>query len=226
MTGFILGIKTKQSQIYNEDGVLMPVTSVFTAPCYVVDFKWLEKEGYTSIVLGTKLGKHTPKPVQGTLKKAGIKDSLQFLREIRFVLDGKNIKKIEDSEKIGIQIGEQIFYKGSEIKPEMVFKIGDKINVSALSKGKGFQGVVRRHGFAGGPKTHGQSDRERAPGSIGNSATPGRVFKGKRMPGRMGGTRATIENLEVISFDETTMTIKGLIPGFKGGLVEVRTSGL
>ena len=108
----------------------------------------------------------------------------------------------------------------------MLFKAGDIVKVSAKTKGKGFQGVVRRHKFAGGPRTHGQSDRERAPGSISSGTTPGRVPKGRRMAGRMGGGRATIRNLKVVEVADDSMTISGLVPGATGAIVEIRSNSL
>jgi large subunit ribosomal protein L3 len=105
----------------------------------------------------------------------------------------------------------------------LFFNIGDKVDISGTSKGKGFQGVVKRHHFAGGPRTHGQSDRERAPGSIGQTTTPGRVYKGKRMAGRMGSKRVTIKNLEVIKVDKNGLIVKGLVPGAIDSLLEIKT---
>ncbi len=123
--------------------------------------------------------------------------------------------------KKGIIFGETKIFIGDSIKPTVVFKKGDLVKVSGTSKGKGFQGVVKRHHFAGGPKTHGQSDRERAPGSIGSTTTPGRVYKGKRMAGRMGGERVTVRNLEIVEVKDDGIVVKGLVPGAKKGLLEI-----
>ena len=108
----------------------------------------------------------------------------------------------------------------------MLFKIGDIVDASGVSKGKGFQGVIRRYNFRGGPRTHGQSDRERARGSLGSGTTPGRVFKGLRMAGRMGGEKVTIQNLQVVGFEEKAILIKGLVPGGRNGVIEIKTHGL
>ena len=113
---------------------------------------------------------------------------------------------------------------GHELKPELFFKKGDLVNVTGVSKGKGFQGVVKRHHFKGGSRTHGQSDRERAPGSIGQTTTPGRVYKGKRMAGRMGGDRIKVKNLMIVEVKADGILVKGLVPGARGGLLEILSS--
>lgn len=207
MTGFILGEKSEQSQTFDEKGERIPTTFIKTDTCFIVDIKEPEKHGYSSITLGFGQTKNIKKPVQGKLTKAGIKAPLRFLREFR--LDKSDIDNIK-------------LLIGDKINPALFFKRGDKVDVSGISKGKGFQGVVKRHGFAGGPRTHGQSDRERAPGSIGQTTTPGRVFKGKRMAGRMGGERVTAKKLKIVDVDEKGLLVKGLVPGAKGGLLEVR----
>ncbi|KKP60696.1 MAG: 50S ribosomal protein L3 [Candidatus Roizmanbacteria bacterium GW2011_GWA2_34_18] len=166
--------------------------------------------------------KNIKKPVQKELEKAGIKTPLRFLREFRLEEYKDKVKLIEDGNKKGVQIGEVKIFSGDVINPNIFIKSGDLITVSGISKGKGFQGGVKRHGFKGRSHTHGASRDERAPGSIGMSTTPGRVFKGKRMAGRMGGDRVTIKNIEVIEVKENGLLIKGLIPGAKGGLIEVR----
>lgn len=114
---------------------------------------------------------------------------------------------------------------GDFVKASEVFKPGDSVSVTGVSKGKGFAGVVKRHGFHGGPKTHGQSDRHRAPGSIGQGTTPGRVYKGKKMAGRMGNARATIQNLEVVDVNDETLLLKGVVPGSKKSLILIRKTG-
>ncbi|MDO8497229.1 MAG: 50S ribosomal protein L3, partial [bacterium] len=164
------------------------------------------------------------KPSMGQLEKAGVKTPLHFLREIRLERMKDMVKSVEENGKKGIALGETKIFIGDTIQPNLVFKKGDFIDAAGISKGKGFQGVVKRHGFAGGPKTHGQSDRHRAPGSMGQTTTPGRVYRGKRMAGRMGTERVTIQNLEVIEVREDGIKVKGLIPGHKESLIEVRTS--
>ncbi len=226
MAGFIIGEKTTQSQMFTPEGDMVPVTVISTSPCFVVGIFTPEQNGYAAVKLGFGTKKNIAKPVEGQLKKAGIKTPLRFLKEIRVDLSKGGVTFIDEEGKKGIQIGEQKLFVGDEIKPEVVFKEGDVVDVSGTSKGKGFQGVVRRHNFRGGPKTHGQSDRLRAPGSIGSTTTPGRVFKGQRMAGQMGGDRITVQNLKVLSIGEGTVTVKGLIPGYKGSMIEMRTKDI
>jgi len=223
MTGFILGKKISQGQSFTEDGRRIPQTTIKTSSCYLVDIKTKEKQGYFALKLGVGSVKNIKKPVQGELKKVGVNTPLYFLKEFRLERYGKTINCIEENGKRGIQIGDRKFFVGEEILPELVFSVGDLIDVSGISKGKGFQGVVKRHRFAGGPKTHGQSDRERAPGSIGQTTTPGRVYKGKRMAGRMGGERVTIKNLSIIKIDKDQIVVKGLVPGAVNSWLEIRT---
>lgn len=183
----------------------VPVTKIVAGPCVVTQVKTLEKDGYWAIQLGfgEKKIKNITKPLQGHLKAA--KSAARFLREVRLT---------EDS---GLKVGDNVILSD-------VFKVGDFVAVVGTSKGKGFQGVVKRWGFAGGPRTHGQSDRERAPGSIGQTTTPGRVFKGKHMAGRMGGARVTVKNLQVIGLYPETgeIEISGAIPGPTGGLIMLK----
>ena len=186
----------------------VPVTVVKAGPCVVTQIKTLQKDGYWAIQLGfgEKKIKNIKKPVLGHLK--GVvqgKTAPRFLREVR--LDK-----------------EPQFKVGDKISVADIFKPGDLVAVTGTSKGKGFAGVIKRWGFAGGPATHGQSDRQRAPGSIGQGTTPGRVHKGKKMPGRMGGERVTVKNLRVISVDPRAneITLSGPIPGVPGGLVMIR----
>jgi large subunit ribosomal protein L3 len=218
MTGFILGEKGQQEQIFDDSGERIPVTHIKTSLCYLIDIKWPKRDGYFSVLVGFGHTKNIKKPVLGQLKKARIKTPLRFLKEIR--IDNK-AELINKGNKIGVKIGEKEIFIGSEIIPPLLFKKGDFINVTGTSKGKGFQGVVKRHHFKGGPRTHGQSDRERAPGSIGQTTTPGRVYKGKRMAGRMGGDRVTIKNLKVVEVKENELIVKGLAPGATRGLLEI-----
>jgi len=218
MTGFILGTKGDHSQTFAENGERIPTTFIHTSPCYITEIKTKERDGYIAVQLGFGLCKKIQKPVKGILDKAGIKIPLRFLRE--FPLSANAQVVVENDKKL-LQIGELKLEIGSEIKPSTFFKIGDKVSISGYAKGKGFQGVVKRHHFKGGSRTHGQSDRERAPGSIGMTTTPGRVFKGKRMAGRMGNQRVTIANYKIIEFSDTGITVKGLVTGSKTKLVEV-----
>jgi len=201
----ILGRKIGMTQVFNEQGNVVPVTLIEAGPCYVTQKKENDKDGYTAVQLGFSevSERRTNKPLSGHLQKAGA-PMLKYLREFR-------VKNHDDLEL------------GQVINAD-VFEAGDLVDVIGTSKGKGFAGVVKRHGFAGGPKTHGQSDRHRAPGSIGAGTTPGRVFKGMRMAGRMGGQRVTVSNLEVIVVDpeRNLIAVKGAIPGAKNGLVVVK----
>ena len=164
----------------------------------------------TSPVFQVGIEKRRPATISqaiiGHLKKAGLdKNPPRFLREVR-VTDLGDLKP------------------GSEIKADDVFKEGDKVAITGISKGKGFAGVVKRHHFKGGPRTHGQSDRERAPGSIGQTTTPGRVYKGKRMAGRMGQDKVTLKNLKVVSIDteKNILIVSGLVPGGRNSLLMIK----
>lgn len=220
MSGFILGEKSEQTQAYDEKGERIPTTFVKTTQCYLIDMKWPEKHGYFAAMLGFGSVKNIKKAHQGKITKAGVKAPLRFLRELRLE-DLKDVKFLEEGNKRGISVGELKIFVGDEIKPTIFFKKGEMVNVSGISKGKGFQGVVKRHHFKGGPRTHGQSHSERAPGSIGQTTTPGRVYKGKRMAGRMGGDRVTLRNLPIIDVKDDGLTIKGLVAGPKSGLLEI-----
>lgn len=220
MTKFILGTKGVSEQMYDESGLRIPVTYIQTPNCYLIDMKTNESHGYWSIKLGTDLKRSIAKPQQGELKKAGINAPLRFLREIRIKKQPPEL--IEKDKKKGIKLGDKEFFFGSKLNPADIFHKDDLVNVTGTSKGKGFQGVVRRHKFSGGPRTHGQSDRERAPGSIGATTTPGRVLKGKRMAGRMGGDTITVKNLRVIEVGDSYIKVKGLVPGAKKDLIIVK----
>jgi len=226
MTSFIIGEKGSSSQIFDENGHRWPVTKILTSPCYLIDIKSKDKDGYFSCLLAFKQVKNIKKSVLGRLKKAGVKTPLRFLKEIRlddFENDVSVIKDEKGERILGLEF-KSLNLKiniGEQINPKLMFKIGQKVTVSGISKGKGFAGVVKRHGFAGGPRTHGQSDRERAPGSIGQTTTPGRVLKGKKMAGRMGGKRITVKNLKLVDIGDDYLVVAGLVPGAKGGLLEV-----
>ncbi|MDA1316452.1 MAG: 50S ribosomal protein L3 [bacterium] len=221
MNGFILGTKTQATQEFTPDGKRVPVTMIKTTPCYVVGIKQKETDGYTAIIIGYGTTKHMPKPTKGLLDKAGIKTPLRFLRELRIEQKDVESTLIEEEGKRGFQFSEKKLFVGDEIKPSEVFGIGTTIQVTGISKGKGFAGVVKRHGFGGSPSSHGHP-AQRTAGSIGATTTPGRVFKGKRMAGRMGSDRVTVQNLKVFAADETSIKVTGLIPGHIGGLVEVK----
>ncbi len=220
----ILGEKSEQSQAFNEKGERIPITFIKTSPCYLIGIKEPQLHGYFAVKLGFGLVKRIKKTIYGEITKAGIKTPLRFFKEIRLEKFGDRIKIIKEEKKPVLLVGDKKLFVGQELSPSILFQKGDLVNISGITKGKGFQGVVKRHGFAGGPRTHGQSDRERAPGSIGQTTTPGRVYKGKRMAGRMGGKRVTVKNLEVVEVRENGLLIKGLIPGPRGGFLEVRSS--
>lgn len=227
MIGFILGKKGISKRIFTEAGRQIPVTRIETSPCYVVAVNQSVDGSLMSVKLGFWQTKNITKPQLGELTAAGVKTPLRFLKEIRvdkkLTRAGQTVELIENKGKTGIKIGNVELYAGSELKPSELFEIGNMVSVTGTSKGKGFAGVVKRHKFAGGPRTHGQSDRERAPGSIGMGTTPGRVFKGKRMGGRMGSDRVTIKGLKVIESLDDSLIVSGLVPGPKGTLLEIVT---
>lgn len=220
ITKGILGKKGLTQQAFSPEGERMPVTHIQTSPCYIVNVKTSEKDGYWSMQLGFDTTKNTKKSRDGISKKAGIKAPLRFLREIRF----DEAELITNGKRKGLKVQNTEMWVGDEVKAGDIFATNDSVDVTGTSKGKGFQGVVRRHGFAGGPKTHGQSDRHRAPGSIGSGTTPGRVYKGKKMAGRMGGDTITVKNLPIIEAGDTFITVRGLVPGSINGLLLVKSS--
>jgi large subunit ribosomal protein L3 len=201
----LIGKKIGMTQIFDESGLAVPITLIEAGPCYVTQVRQPERDGYNAVQLGFEEVK--PKRLTGGqlghLKTSEL-PPLRFLREFR-------VKDSEVNEGDKLEVGE-------------VFSVGDQVDVVGTSKGKGFQGAVKRHGFRGGPKTHGQSDRQRATGSIGAGTTPGRVFKGKRMPGHMGSERVTIQNLQVayVDADRNLLGVRGAIPGSKGGVVMIK----
>jgi len=194
------------TQVWSEDDRLIPVTVLQVGPCVVTQIKTAEKEGYDAIQLG--FGEIKPKrvnqPMQGHFDKAGV-DPSKVLREVHV----DNTENYELGQKITVE----------------QFADTKKVDVSGVSKGKGFAGVIKRHNFHGGPGGHG-SHFHRAPGAIGMCATPSRVHKGKKMPGHMGVDKVTVKNLEVIKVDveQNLMLVKGAVPGGKGALVSVRTA--
>ena len=202
----IIGKKIEQTQAFLEDGTRVPLTRVFVGDNSISQIKTSEKDGYMAVQVAFGKRNKISKPLTGHLKKAGLKNTPRFLREIR----------VDDVAG---------FESGTVVTPEEVLSAGDKIDVVGVSKGKGFAGAVKRWGFHGGPKTHGQSDRHRAPGSIGQGTTPGRVYKGKKMAGRMGSDRVTIKNLEIADVKDGEILIKGLIPGPKGNVVMITKIG-
>ena len=202
----LIGRKVGMTQIFDEHGIAIPVTLIEAGPCYVTQIKTKDNDGYSSIQIGFDEAK--PKRLTrgqlGHLKRNDL-PPLKVIREFR-------------TKNPGYSEGEQL-----EVD---IFSVGDRVDVVGISKGKGFAGVVKRYHFGGGPKTHGQSDRQRAPGSMGAGTTPGRVFKGKKGPGRMGNERVTSSNVSVVLVDieRHLIAVDGSVPGPKGGIVTIKTA--
>lgn len=197
----ILGRKLGMTQVFKDNGEAAAVTAVEAGPCVIIQVKTVAKEGYNAVQLGFGEAKRLKSPQRGHLKGLG---KFQYLREFR--VDGAEAAEVGDSVDVNL------------------FQAGDLVDVTGISKSKGFAGVVKRHHFAGGPKTHGQSDRHRHPGSIGATTSPGRVWKGMRMAGRMGHDRVTVRNLEVLGVepDRNLLLIGGAVPGNRNGLLLIR----
>ena len=200
----ILAKKVGMTQIFNEAGELVPVTVLQAGPCVVTQVKTIENDGYEAVQVGFEdiREKLVNKPVKGMFDKAGVSYK-RYVRE--FKLEGEYSVK-------------------DEIKVD-VFEAGDKIDATAIAKGKGFQGAIKRHGQSRGPMAHG-SKYHRHAGSNGSATTPGRVFKGKKMPGHMGGKKVTTQNLEVVRVDaeKNLLLVKGAVPGPKKSLVTIKES--
>jgi len=200
----LIGKKIGMTQIFDEEGNAVPITLIEAGPCYVTQVREMSKDTYSAV----QLGFDEIKPARltggqlGHLNKAGA-PPLRFLREFR----------VKDHD---LKVGDKVTAD--------IFELGDYVDVIGVSKGKGFAGAMKRHNFRGGPITHGQSDRQRAVGSIGATSGTGRVFKGKRMPGRMGNERVTIQNLKVALVDgeRNLLGVRGTVPGAKGGLVMIK----
>jgi large subunit ribosomal protein L3 len=202
----LIGRKLGMTQIFTDEGSMIPVTVLEVGPCYVTQIKTPEADGYAAVQIGFDeiKEKRLTSGVRGHLKKANA-PALRALREFR----------VFPEELSEFKVGQKILAD--------FFEEGDLVDVSGRSKGKGFQGGVKRHNFNRQPKTHGQSDRERAPGSAGPGTTPGRVYKGKRMPGHMGHERVTVQNLRVVKVDpeRNLVAVRGAVPGPKNGLVSI-----
>lgn len=201
----ILGKKVGMTQVFGEAGGVIPVTVIEAGPCFVTQIKTKERDGYGAVQLGLEetKPKRLTKGQMGHLQRNKL-PPLRHLREIRM----DDADQYEEGQKVRVSI----------------FDVGDRVDVTGISKGRGFAGVVKRYGFKGGPKTRGQSDRHRAPGSIGQTTTPGRVYKGKRMAGRMGNERVTVQNLEVVLVDpeRNLLAVKGAVPGARNGLLLIK----
>ncbi len=200
----LIGKKIGMTQIFDENGAVVPVTLIEAGPCYVTQVRKPTTDGYSAVQLGfQEVGRSRLTGGQfGHLNKKNL-PPLRYLREIR-----TKSPEVSEGDKLTVE----------------VFVLGDRVDVIGISKGKGFAGAVKRHGFKGGPKTHGQSDRQRAPGSRGAGTYPGKVWKGARSPGHMGNVRVTNANLKVAFVDQerNLLGVAGSVPGPKGGLVLIR----
>jgi large subunit ribosomal protein L3 len=199
----LIGRKIGMTQLFQDNGEVV-VTAIEAGPCFVIQVKNEAKDGYNAVQLGFGEAKLLNSPKKGHLKEIG-----QF----------KHLREFSVEDISSVQVGQKVDVD--------MFKPGDLLDVTGISKGKGFAGVVKRHHFAGGPKTHGQSDRHRAPGSIGATTSPGRVLKGTRMAGHMGDRRVTERNLKVLDVDSARhlLLVKGAVPGSKKGLLLIKKAG-
>lgn len=189
------------TQVFRENGSVVPVTLVEAGPCVVTQVKTKESDGYNAVQLGFGEKRRPNKPMQGHFRSSR---SSRYLREVK----ADDVSEFSVGQTLGVDI----------------FSEGEKIDIIGRSKGRGFAGTMKRHGFGGGPRTHGQSDRARAPGSIGGGTTPGKVFKGLKMAGHMGNRRITVKGLEIVGVDtdRNILMIKGGIPGAPNSLVQIR----
>ena len=200
----LIAKKMGMSQIFDEDGSVVPVTILEAGPCYISQIKTIEKDGYDAVQIayGNKKEKRTNKPLHGHFKKAGL-DPKRILAEFE-IIPGFNYKM------------------GQEFNAS-IFKIGDMVKVTGTSKGRGFSGVMKRYGFGGGPKTHGQREHPRSAGAIGQASDPSRVFKGMKMAGQYGNKKKTVENLKVVKIDSSNnqIFVRGSVPGSNNGILVV-----
>ncbi len=200
----LIGRKIGMTQVFTEGGTVESVTAIEAGPCVVTQIKTPAKEGYSAVQLGFSEAKRLNAPERGHLGKLGL---FRHLREFRV------------GDTSGIELGHRVDVS--------LFQPGDAVEVSGISKGRGFAGGVKRYHFRGGPKTHGQSDRHRAPGSVGAGTSPGRVLKGLRMAGHMGDQRVTVKGLQVVKADpdRNLLLLRGAVPGARNGLLEIRKIG-
>jgi large subunit ribosomal protein L3 len=202
---FILGKKVGMTQIFDENGLSIPVTVIEAGPCVVVQKKTVENDGYKAVKIGygDTVEKRLTKPERGLFAKVNVPVK-KYLKEFR----------VDDVDKYEI---------GQEIKVSDMFEAGDKVDVSGVSKGKGFQGVIKRFGHARGSETHGSTYHRRV-GSMGGTSSPGRVFKGKKLPGHMGAEKVTVQNLNIVKVDSerNVLLIKVAVPGPKGGMLIIK----
>jgi len=200
----LIAKKLGMSQIFDENGSVVPVTILQAGPCSITQIKTLDNDGYDAVQIayGDKKEKNTNKPLEGHFKKAGVTPK-KFLVEFDIVPG--------------------FDYEMGQVFNASIFKQGDSVKVTGASKGRGFSGVMKRHGFGGGPKTHGQREHPRSAGSIGQASDPSRVFKGVKMPGQYGNKKMTVENLKVVKIDTKNnhIFVKGAVPGSNNGMVIV-----
>ncbi len=200
----MIGKKLGMTQIYNESGKMIPVTIVEAGPCVVTQVKTEDNDGYTSVQVGfgSRKEKHVTKPMQGHCKKAGVEHQATYAE---------------------FEVVPGFEYKAGQQFTVSLFKEGDIVDVCGKSKGRGFAGVIKRHGFHRPPITHGQKHTMRAPGSIGQASSPSRVFKGMRMAGHYGNARTTIQNLEVVKVvpEKNQLFLKGAVPGANNGIIYI-----
>jgi large subunit ribosomal protein L3 len=203
----LLGRKLGMTRLFDDKGVATATTIIEAGPCWVTQLETNDRAGWRSVQIGFS----ETRPKRLTRGELGHLKGLPPLRELR---------EVPADDVSDLKVGDKI--------DASIFNEGDLVDVTATSKGKGFAGVVKRHGFRGGPKSHGQSDRWRAPGSLGSGTTPGRVFKGMRMAGHMGNERVTVKNLQVLRVDATqnVVAVKGAVPGPRGGLVLLKKTAL
>lgn len=200
----IIGTKIGMTQVFTEEGTMVPVTVIKAGPCAIVQVKTVENDGYSAVQLGfdDKKENRTNKCQKGHYEKSGVAPK-KVLKEMKF--DNAEEYNLADEVKVDI------------------FQVGDRVDITGTSKGKGYQGAIKRHGFSRGPMAHGSKYHRKA-GSMGSSATPSHVLKGKKLPGQMGNVRSTILNLEVVKvdMDKNVLLVKGAIPGIRGSVVTIK----
>lgn len=215
----LVGRKVGMTQVFDENGIVTPVTLIEAGPCYVTQIKTAEVDGYTAIQVGFEQAKER-RLTRGELGHLGLLkgDDKHQRKPNNGVPAVRHLQEFRTDDINNFELGQTLNVEQ--------FELGEKVDVTGTTKGRGFAGVVKRHGFAGGPKTHGQSDRWRAPGSIGATSSIGHVFKGTRMAGRYGNDRFTVQNLTVMRIDpeRNLIAVKGAVPGRKGGLVIIRNA--
>lgn len=211
----LLGIKVGMTQVFDENGVITPVTIVKAGPCFVTQVKTKDSDGYDAVQVG--FGEIKDKRLT-----RGQQGHLGLLKSDKKRKKGANIPPVRYLREFRTKTAAE--HQAGQLLTVEQFEVGDRVDVTGKTKGRGFAGVVKRHGFGGGIKTHGQSDRHRAPGSIGATSGTAHVFKGKKMAGRMGNQKFTSQNLEVVRIDteNNLIALKGSVPGVKGGFVVIR----